>query len=188
MSLCPVTNGDDNINKFQYLVNGDNYKLIIEEQGKSTKMTYNLKITGGYTDGSSAPTDLTKTVFTPEKLEVQAGNTGTVVMELRTAENKRKNYWYPTEKLKVEFAQDQSTCSYTIATADYPGRYNIKITCTKTTTTNSFSVSVEGTKIAKTVGLTIVNAPAYYLEVENSSTFSVSGDKYTRSLESQGRL
>ena len=54
-------------------------------------------------------------------------------MEIRTAEEIRKNYWYPnpSEKIKVEFESDQDTCSYRVEKGDLPGRYSIVVACTK---------------------------------------------------------
>ena len=56
-SLCPATNGDDNLNKWQYVTNGDNYTLKVQDKDiSSNKVIYPLKITGG-SEGSSEEED-----------------------------------------------------------------------------------------------------------------------------------
>ena len=181
VNLCPATDGDDNVNKWQYITNGENYTLIIEDKKDNEVIEYPIKITGGATDGSSKDTDLTKTNFSPENITVVAGIEGKIVMELRTEEEIRKNYWYPnpSEKIKVEFNTDKDTCSYKIEKGDLPGRYQIIVICTKTNNNNGFSVTVENTKLEKTIKLIVISGPAYYLEVEDDDKFTVSSDKYT---------
>ena len=182
--LCPATEGDDNINKWQYITNGEKYKLkLLDEDNKdenTNKIIYPLKITGG-AEGSSEKPDFTKTKFNPEVVTVQAGVEGNTIMEIRDGEGIRKNYWYPnpSDKIKVEFKSDQDTCSYRIEKGDLPGRYSIVVACTKTNNNNGFTVFVEETQI-KTIKLIVVSGPAYYLEVENNDNkFTVSSDKYT---------
>ena len=179
--LCPSTDGDDNINKWQYITNGDKYKLILQDKDNAANViTYPLKITGGG-DGSSEKPDFTKTNFNPEVVTVQAGVEGNTIMEIRTAEEIRKNYWYPnpSEKIKVEFESDQDTCSYRVEKGDLPGRYSIVVACTKTNKDNGFTVFVESTQI-KTIKLIVLSGPAYYLEVEDANNkFTVSSDRYT---------
>ena len=180
-TLCPSTNGDDNINKWQYITNGDNYKLHVQEKGVSSNiLTYNITIIGG-SDGSSEDEDFSKTYFYPNEITIQAGNEGKTTMEIRTAENIRKNYWYPNiaEKIKVEFNEDNEFCSYQVDRADLPGQYNIKVTCTKTNENNFFTVTVDSNEIKQKIKLIIINGPAYYLEVEEADKFISSGDKYT---------
>ena len=55
----------------------------------------------------------------------------------------------------------------------------IKITCTKTTNSNWFSIIIEGNTITPNVDLIITHGLAYYLEVDNTGQFTVSSDKYT---------
>ena len=182
VNLCPASNGDDNINKWQYLTNGDNYKLIVQDKDNvSNKLVYPLKITGGASDGSSGETDFSKTNFNPTKILIKAGEEGKTTMELRTGENLRKNYWYPnpTEKIAVDFLKDKDTCSYKVEKGELPGQYAIKVTCTKTNDANSFTVTVDGNKIDQKIDLIVVSNRAYYLEVEDKTKFTVSGDKYT---------
>ncbi len=181
INLCPSTNGDENPNKWNYLVNGDKYQLIIENKGNGKQLVYQIKITGGANDGSSDAIDFSKTSFNPEKIEVRAGFEGKTIMELRTNQNVRKNYWYenPSLKIKVEFALDKDTCSYNVENGDLPGRYIIKVKCTKVNNNNSFSVAVESIKIDKKVLVVVTPGLAYYLEVEEVDKFIVSVDKYT---------
>ena len=182
VNLCPATDGDDNVNKWQYITNG-NYSLIVEDQKDKDIITYPIKITGGANDGSSEEADLTKTNFNPQTITVVAGVEGKTVMEIRTAEDIRKNYWYPnpSEKIKVDFNTDKDSCSYRIEKGDLPGRYQIIVTCTKANNNNGFYVTVENTKLEnKKIKLIVVSGPAYYLEVEEvEDKFTVSSDKYT---------
>ena len=180
-TLCPSTNGDDNINKWQYITNGYNYILHIQEKGViSNILTYKIKIIGG-SDGSSSDEDFSKTYFNPKELIIQAGNEGKITMEIRTAENIRKNYWYPNiaEKIKVDFNEHKEFCSYQVDRAELPGQYTIKVTCTKTNDNNFFTVIVDSNKINQQIKLVVVNGPAFYLEVEELDKFIVLGDKYT---------
>ena len=180
-TLCPSTNGDDNINKWQYITNGENYKLHVQEAGVSSNiLTYKIKIIGG-SDGSSGEEDFSKTYFNPNEITIQAGNEGKITMEIRTTENIRKNYWYPdiSEKIKVEFNEDTEFCSYQVDRAELPGQYSIKITCTKANDNNFFTVIVDSHKINQKINLIVTTGPAYYLEVEEPDRFIASGDKYT---------
>ena len=180
-TLCPSYNGDDNINKWQYITNGDNYKLIVQEKGvPDNKLEYNITIIGG-SDGSSDDPDFSKTKFEPTTIKIQAGDEGKTIMEIRTAKEVRKNYWYPdfNDKIKVEFNADKDTCSYSVDKADLPGQYAIKVTCTKVNENNYFTVTVDGNKIDQKINLIVTSGPAYYLEVEDKDKFTVSGDKYT---------
>ena len=180
VNLCPSTNGDENPNKWNYLVNGDKYQLIIENKDNGNQLVYPIKITGGANDGSSDDIDLSKTKFQPEKIEVRAGVEGQTIMELRTSKDERKNYWYenPSVKIKVNFNKDGDTCSYKVEKGDLAGRYVIKVTCTKVNNNNSFSVTVESKEIPKIVSLVVIPGLAYYLEVIDVDKFTVSGDKY----------
>jgi len=179
--LCPSTNGDDNINKWQYVTNGDKYKLIVSENGvPENVIEYPIKIVGG-SDGSSDPVDLSKTNFNPTTIEVDAGEEGQTIMELRTADGTRKNYWYPdiNDKIKVDFAEDKDTCSYTVDKGELPGQYAIKVTCTKANPDNSFTVTVDGKKIDQKIKVIVNPGPVWYLEVEEPDKFNAVGDKYT---------
>jgi len=180
-TLCPATNGDDNLNKWQYVTNGDQYKLNVQDKDvSSNKVTYPLKITGG-SEGSSEEADLSKTNFNPTNITIKAGEEGKTTMEIRTAENIRKNYWYPnpSEKIKVDFAQDKENCTYKVEKGDLPGQYSIKVSCTKANDANSFTVTVDGKKVDQKIDLIVKSNKAYYLEVVDVEKFSVSSDKYT---------
>ena len=182
INLCPSSNGDDNVNKWQYLTSRDNYTLKLQDKDDEYNViTYPIKISGGDPEASSNKTDLTKTHFEPELINTQAGVEAQTIMELRTAEDIRKNYWYPnpSEKIKVEFDQDKETCSYKVERGDLPGRYAIKVTCTKTNDNNSFYVTVESTEIKQKISLIVTSGPAYFLEVEDVEKFNVNSDKYT---------
>ena len=181
ITLCPASNGDDNVNKWQYVTNGDNYKLVLTDKNDPlNSISYPIKIVGGSNDGSSDDVDLGKTKFEPEEITVTAGEEGETIMELRTADGSRKNYWYPNpaEKIKVDFDKNQDSCTYSVDKADLPGRYSIKVVCTKADT-NAFSVTVDGEKVDQKVKLNVLTGPAYYLEAEDVDKFIVSSDKYT---------
>ena len=181
LSLCPATNGDDNINKWQYITNGDNYKLTIQQKEViENSFTYKIKIIGG-SDGSSEAADYSKTNFNPNKITIIAGEEDQTTMEIRTSKGVRKNYWFPniSEKIKVEFDQDKDFCSYKVEKGDLPGQYVIKVTCTKENENNSFQVTVEGNKIEQKIGLVVNSGKAYYLQVVDVNKFNVVSDQYT---------
>ena len=102
-------------------------------------------------------------------------------MELRTAKGVRKNYWYPnpSEKIKVDFAQDKENCTYKVEKGELPGQYSIKVSCTKANDANGFTVTVDGKKIDQKITLIVLSNRAYYLEVVDVEKFKVSSDKYT---------
>ena len=125
--------------------------------------------------------DYSKTYFNPTKIEVIAGEEGQTTMEIRTSKGERKNYWFPniSEKIKVNFDQDQDYCSYKVEKSNLPGQYIIKVICTKENENNSFSVSVEGKKIEQKITLVVNSGKAYYLQVIDTDKFNVVSEKYT---------
>ena len=181
VTICPSSGGDDNENKFKYLTNGD-YKLYIQDTDNPDNIIeYPITITGGSSEGSSESVDFSKTYLNPESLSLVAGEEGYVNMELRTADRKRKNYWYPdaNEKIKIAFDNDEDTCTSNVEKGGLPGQYVIGITCTKATESNKFSITVESTTLSNKISFTVGCNVAYYLEVENLEQFTISSDKYT---------
>ena len=181
ITLCQPTGGNDNFNKWQYITNGENYKLTIKQKEvDENSFTYKIKIIGGGT-GSSEAADYSKTNFNPTKIEVIAGEEGQTTMEIRTAKGERKNYWFPiiSEKIKVAFDQDQDSCSYKVDKGNSPGQYVIKVTCTKENENNGFSVTVEGNKVEQKVTLVVNSGKAYYLQVVEPGIFNVVSEQYT---------
>ena len=185
ITICPTSNGDDNENKWKYLTNGDNYRLTIQDNNFiENVIEYKITLTGGATDGSSDDIYLYETYISNTSLNLIAGEEDSITMELRTSDKKRKNYWYPepNENIKIIFESDSDTCTSNVEKADLPGRYFIKITCTKATTFNRFFIYVEGKQLdkEKTVELTVTSGIAYSLEVQNNNKqFTISSDKYT---------
>ena len=181
ITVCPPSNGDDNENVWKYLTNGNHYKLNIQNMAnKKETIIYPITLTGGGT-GSSSPYDISKTQLSKTSLTLIAGKQDKITMTLMTTKLERKNYWYPSpnEKIKITFEKDASTCSSNVEKADLPGKYDIKITCTKVTTLNKFSIAVEKKTVPKKVNLVVQCNVAYSLEVQNPKQFTVSGDKYT---------
>ena len=181
IKVCP-TYSDDNENKWKYLTNGDKYKLIIyDTKNSNNKITYPIKLIGGAADGSSDEPDWSKTYISNDTLTIVAGEEGKIDIQINTKNNERKNYWYPeiNEKIKIKFNSDEDTCTSNIAKGEKPGQYMIKINCTKTTDSNGFSIIIEGNTLNKNVNLIITHGLAYYLEVANTTQFTVSSDKYT---------
>ena len=181
ITLCQPTGGNDNFNKWQYITDGENYKLTIKQKEvDENSFTYKIKIIGGGT-GSSEAADYSKTNFNPTKIEVIAGEEGQTTMEIRTAKGERKNYWFPiiSEKIKVAFDQDQDSCSYKVDKGNSPGQYVIKVTCTKENENNGFSVTVEGNKVEQKVTLVVNSGKAYYLQVVEPGIFNVVSEQYT---------
>ena len=181
VTICQSSNGDDNENKFKYLTNGK-YNLIIQDiDDPNNIVEYPLTITGGSSDGSSDKVDFTKTEINPTSLNLIAGKEGIVSMELRTNKRLRKNYWYPepSEVIKISFDEDGDTCTSVVEKGDLPGRYIIKVTCTKATNLNAFSITIESTILDEKVKLSVNSSSAYYLEVEDLDKFTSSSDKYT---------
>ena len=181
MTICPTANGDDNENKFKYLTNGD-YQLFIQDIDNTDNIIeYPITIIGGSSDGSSDPVDFSKTSVEPDILNLTAGEVGTVKITLKTAKKDRKNYWYPepNEKIKIQFYNYGDTCTSNVEKGELPGIYLIKVSCTKATESNKFSITIEATTLDEKVQLIINSGLAYYLEVDNLYKYSVSSDKYT---------
>ena len=180
-TLCPPKNGDDNINKWHYVTNGDHYKLNVQQRSvPSNLIVYPIQIVDGY-EGSSEEEDFTKTNFNPTEIKIKAGDEGKTIMEIRTAKNERKNYWYTDipDKIKVEFNEDKDDCTYRVEQGDYPGQYAIKVSCTKANDNNFFTVTVDEHEIDQKIKLIVTCGPVYYLEVEEPDKFITSGNKYT---------
>ena len=180
VTICGDKNGDDNKNKWQYIVNGNNYKLFLISKSNGN-IQYPLNIIGGWKEGSVKNPDFSKTSFDPETITVEAGVEGKTTMEIKASDGKRKNYWYPSpsDKIKIEFDKNKDTCSYKIEKGKDPGQYVIKVTCKIVITDNYFSVTIESTKLSKKIKVNVNPGPAYYLEVLNTTLFSVSSNKYT---------
>jgi len=176
-TLCKVENSNENERKWSYVPNGESYQLIVKETTTKKEVTYKIKITGGFTDGDSGPTDASKTYITPTKLTLTAGVEGSVQLELRTAEGKRKNYWYENvgDNISVKFPDNSKNCTYTLAEAEKPGQYKIKYTCTVKSDAFETTVSVEGKELTQKVALTVVPA-----EPAKSKLFKTSGEEITQ--------
>ena len=179
INVCTASNGDDNQNKWLYLSNGDDYSLTITEN--SNKITYPLSLYGGDDSGSSAEVDLTKTVFTPESVSIMAGEEGSVLMELRTTDNKRKSYWYPdpSKNISITFTEDKDYCTQSFSKASNPGQYFIHFVCTKKNSANSFTTKVNGNVAGKQISVNVKAGYSYTLEPLDSSLFNVDGTQYT---------
>ena len=156
INVCSASNGDDNINKWYYLINGENYFLnvTVVDYGK---FDYKVKLIGGDSDGSSADVDLDKTKVEPSKLSLNAGEEGTANMTLYSIDGKRWNYWYPSisETVKVTFTKDEKYCTSTVLKGEKPGMYKITVSCTKATESNVLKVVVNNTEISNKVNLEI---------------------------------
>ena len=178
VTICPTSNGDDNENKWSYLTNGDNYFLKIYNDINIIK--YPISITGGASDGSSDNADFNKTKLEPMTLNLVAGEEGKFLIEIRTKNEERKNYWYPepSEKIDIKFVNDEDTCSSSVEKARLPGQYYIKVICTKTNNNNSIKIALEENELKENVKLTVVSSSAYYLEVIDLDKFSASSDRY----------
>ena len=180
VNVCPAANGDDNMNKWYYLINGDNYFLnvTVVDYGK---FDYKIKLIGGDSDGSSAEVDLDKAKIEPSKLSLVAGEEGSATMTLYSIDGKRWNYWYPSigETIKIKFTQDESYCTSTVVRGEKPGIYKITVSCTKSTTSNTFKAVVNGTEISQKVSLEILAGNSYTLEVVDTSKFTVTNNQKT---------
>ena len=154
-SLCP-NNNDENQEKWKYVPNGDNYKLKITSNNQN--LIYPITITGGYTDGESGAIDITKTYLNPTKLTLTAGIESSILLELRTANNVRKNYWFkePISYLAAAFPQNVKDCSYTFAEGSKPGQYNFKFICTKKRETFQTTILVNNSKVSQNVQMNVV--------------------------------
>ena len=180
-TLCPSTNGDDNMNKWQYITNGEHYKLVVQQRSVSANVIkYPIKITKGGT-GSNKPEAFNETYLYPTELKIQAGEEAKTMMEIRTADKDRKNYWYPDigDKIKVKFNKDENSCSYSVEKSNLPGQYDITVSCTKANDDNSFTVIVDSNVIKPDVKLIVTCGPAYSLEAEEKDKFIISGYKHT---------
>ena len=79
-TLCKSQNNDENEERWQYIPNGKEYKLIVTETTKNENLTYPIELTGGYTDSGSGPIDQSKTYFAPSEITLTAGEEGEVFM------------------------------------------------------------------------------------------------------------
>ena len=174
-ALCDSTENDENIEKWKYVPNGNNYKLKVYT--KTQNLIYPVQITGGYTDGGSGPFDITKTYINPTTLTLTAGVEGSVSLELRTKDNVRKNYWYLdiTSHLGVKFPDDMEQCEYTIAQGSKPGQYTFKFICTKKKDSFLTTIMVEKQEIPTKITMKVIpNEPTW------SKLFTMEGNEITQ--------
>ena len=150
-----------NVNKWFYLVDGDFYKFIVSK--KDEQVIFPVEIVDGYKSGSNDPLDPDKIYLNPTQLTLYAGQEGKINLELRTAQEERKNFWFDdhNESIKVKFAEDEKYCKYNIVQGEEPGQYVIKVSCTKKRDHNKVTVTVEGKEVPQKVDLTILAGDPY---------------------------
>ena len=189
--LCPT---DNNLNeeKWHYLPNGKDYRLIVIKTDNNETLLYPCELIDGYEseDGPEAgPVD--SVYLNPTELTLVAGEEDTVFMELRTQNGKRKNFWYPDteESVKVQFPKDVDDCTYRVERAEKPGQYNINFKCYKTRDPFPATVSLEGKEVPQRITLTVVPGAPYKsrLFFENGTEI-VTPDLGTCSVDDQFRM
>ena len=170
--LCESTEEDENEQKWNYVPNGENYQLVVYTSTES--LIYPVQITGGYSDGSSGPIDVSKTYINPTELTLTAGVEGSVDLEIRTESNIRKNYWFENiaAHLGLKFQDNDHNCVNTIIEGAKPGQYILKFTCTKTKDLLNAVVTLENTEVPTKINIKVIpNEPA------SSKLFYMDGTK-----------
>ena len=106
---------------------------IFKATSNNENLIYPLIILGNYTEGESGSIDVSKTYIEPTLLILTAGVEDSILLELRTENNVRKNYWFkePNKYLGVIFPESAQDCIYDIIQGSKPGQYIFKFSCTK---------------------------------------------------------
>jgi hypothetical protein len=127
-----------NLKNWMFLVSQSGYSLQLSSGNNS--VTYKINLVGGTSDAdaSNGQIDVNKTFFNPTTLTTTAGNIATFMIEIRTTDGKRKNYWYdnPNDQIKLSFTQEGNWYTSEVALGEKPGQYSIKVSSTKAFTTN----------------------------------------------------
>ena len=102
-TLCKSQNNDENKERWKYLSNGKEYKLIVIVTAKNENLIYPIELTRGYIDSGSGPIYKSKTYVAPSEINLTTKEA--VFIELRTEDEKHKNYWLKDtdKKIKVKF-------------------------------------------------------------------------------------
>ena len=77
---------------------------------------------GIYENSSNGKIDVNNTYISTNEIEIIAGDYKNFLVELRTNDGKRKNYWYedPYSEIEVSFVKNE-ICTSNITTGDEPG-------------------------------------------------------------------
>ena len=119
-----------NKNKYKNLVGGY-YDLVFFD--KTEYLLYNITL-GNSKEGSNEDADIQKTVITPDKIQIIAGETGEMYVEIKTSSNAIKNSWDGFE-IKVETCDNtDKTFSYQQDTAGRLGVFLVTVTSQKANT------------------------------------------------------
>ena len=173
-SLCKSTSTDENEERWKYITSGNSYEYIVYTQ--NVGLIYPVQVTGGYADGDSAPIDISKTYINPTTIILTAGKEGSISLELRTKDNKRKNYWYEKIKnnLDVKFPEVAKDCSHTISKGGKPGQYTFTFICTKKKDSFDSTVVVENTDVPQKISMKVIPSEPSWSEL-----YKIEGTKIT---------
>ena len=177
-TVCKSANNDENEEKWKYLTNGDKYKLIVNGSKNDKSLEFPVKVTGGYTDGDSAPIDLSKTFLNPAILTLIAGESQSILLELRTKSDIRKNYWFTelNKHISIKFPDNVNKCQYSIEKAQKPGQYSIIFVCTEKKDAFNPTILVKNAELPKKLSITVnPNVPAL------SRVFKMTGEEIIES-------
>ena len=85
-----IEDDENSANRYKDLAKGFFNLTFADEKDK---LVYNVSLTGDGKGGSTAPEDLTKTVIIDQNLKYIAGQSGYMIIEIRTIDGDRKNSW-----------------------------------------------------------------------------------------------
>jgi hypothetical protein len=130
---------------FSRLVPADNYSLTLSylyTNKVNQTLVLGMQLTGDDNGGGNGPYVLENTYVDPLNLTLMAGDRGTVVVELRTSENKRFNGFFDINKLVASENKQSYSNNDTLALqfyfAEFSGRFKLSL--------QSFKAMPAGTK------------------------------------------
>jgi hypothetical protein len=154
--------------EFSRLVPADNYKLALTylyEKKVNQTTDLLLQLTGDDNGGGNGPYVLNMTYVNPLNLTLQAGEEGTVVVELRTKENKRFNGVFDINKLLATESKDSYSnndpLSIGVLFGEYSGNYKLSMKSFKSMpsgTKKIVQISIDGQLLSKEVNVFITPA------------------------------
>ena len=161
--LCDNYNNNKN---WYYLVNGE-YSLEVEYLSKTKK--YYIEIKGEFEDGSNGKLDINNTILSTNEIMEISGENKIISIELRTNDDKRKNYWYdePYNEIEISF-KNNDNCSRNITRGDEPGKYNISFICLNIIGESLISLKIEGEELQKKISLLIVPNDVKFFSLNDS--------------------
>jgi len=151
---------ESNLRKYYFLINGE---YFLEIKYLNQTKNYTIELNGDFSSvNASNGILLSETYFSNNEINGTAGELEGFLIELRSNDGKRNNFWFknPNEEIILAFKENDS-CSYYISLGENPGQYSIMFNCTKIYYENELSLIIQENELGKKVSFKInPNIPA----------------------------